>query len=72
MLKARESLVVHFIRHGQATHNVNAEPLRAAGCSFEAFVEQMRLDDEVGLPQETPNIVYTHACTQTHKYLCMY
>ena len=42
----RDSLVVHFLRHGQATHNVRAEPLRAAGCTFEAFLAQMRADDE--------------------------
>ena len=42
-----KDLAVAFVRHGQATHNVRAEPLREAGCSFEAFLEQMRQDDEV-------------------------
>mmetsp|Transcript_23377 Transcript_23377/g.61389 ORF Transcript_23377/g.61389 Transcript_23377/m.61389 type:complete len:236 (-) Transcript_23377:247-954(-) len=47
LLRHRDRFVVHFLRHGQATHNVRAEPLRAAGCSFDAFLEQMRIDDEV-------------------------
>ena len=38
---------LHLLRHGQASHNVRAEPLRAAGCTFAAFLEQMRLDDEL-------------------------
>ena len=46
-LSCRSSpLIVHFLRHGQATHNVNAEPLRLAGCTYAAFLDQMSLDDE--------------------------
>lgn len=32
-------------RHGQAHHNVNAEPMREGGCTYEEFLEQMRIDD---------------------------
>lgn len=39
-------LLVHFLRHGQATHNINAEALRSNGCSFEEFLAQMKADDE--------------------------
>ena len=42
----RRTLIIHFLRHGQASHNINAEPMRAAGCSFQAFLDQMREDDE--------------------------
>jgi len=37
--------VLHFVRHGQAQHNVRAEPARHAGCSYDDFLELMRLDD---------------------------
>ena len=37
--------VIHLVRHGQAQHNVRAEPARAAGCSYDEFLELMRLDD---------------------------
>ena len=36
---------LHFLRHGSALHNINAEPLRAAGCSFQEFLDQMKVDD---------------------------
>ena len=36
---------LHFLRHGNAQHNVNAEPLRAAGCTFQQFLDQMQIDD---------------------------
>eukprot|EP00039_Didymoeca_costata_P033224 m.41377 g.41377 ORF g.41377 m.41377 type:complete len:279 (-) comp9759_c0_seq1:51-887(-) len=38
---------IYFVRHGQATHNVRAEPLRESGCSHEDFMKQMQEDDEV-------------------------
>jgi len=28
--------ILHVVRHGQAQHNVRAEPARANGCSYEA------------------------------------
>lgn len=37
--------ILHVVRHGQAQHNVRAEPARANGCSYEEFLELMRLDD---------------------------
>mmetsp|Transcript_113745 Transcript_113745/g.317696 ORF Transcript_113745/g.317696 Transcript_113745/m.317696 type:complete len:243 (-) Transcript_113745:65-793(-) len=37
--------VIHFVRHGQAGHNVRAEPARAAGCSMDEFVRLMKEDD---------------------------
>ena len=37
---------LHFLRHGQALHNINAEPLRAAGCTFQQFLDQMKVDDD--------------------------
>eukprot|EP00041_Stephanoeca_diplocostata_P037544 m.1424108 g.1424108 ORF g.1424108 m.1424108 type:complete len:331 (-) comp25060_c0_seq1:5246-6238(-) len=36
---------IYLQRHGQAQHNVNAEPMRESGCSYEEFLEQMRIDD---------------------------
>jgi broad specificity phosphatase PhoE len=44
---AAQPLVVHFVRHGQATHNVRAEVAREAGCSHEEFIAAMKADDEV-------------------------
>ena len=41
---------VFFLRHGQAAHNVNAEPLRAAGCTFTEFLNQMKADDVFDAP----------------------
>lgn len=38
--------ILHFLRHGQASHNVRAEGLRAAGCSFPNFLKAMKEDDE--------------------------
>ena len=34
-----QGLVINFLRHGQAAHNINAEGMRSAGCSFEAFIQ---------------------------------
>eukprot|EP00927_Polykrikos_kofoidii_P054534 TRINITY_DN48944_c0_g1_i1.p1 TRINITY_DN48944_c0_g1~~TRINITY_DN48944_c0_g1_i1.p1 ORF type:complete len:247 (-),score=34.55 TRINITY_DN48944_c0_g1_i1:66-806(-) len=49
---------LHFVRHGQAVHNVRAEKLREDGCSYQEFLDQMAADDafdapltEVGLSQ---------------------
>ena len=39
--------VVHFVRHGQATHNVRAEVRRSAGCSMEEFLATMKADDQL-------------------------
>lgn len=39
-----------IIRHGQATHNPRAEAAKAAGCSFEEFLEWMRQDDSLDSP----------------------
>ena len=36
---------LHLLRHGQALHNPRAEAARAAGCSFERFLELMKEDD---------------------------
>mmetsp|Transcript_38202 Transcript_38202/g.94705 ORF Transcript_38202/g.94705 Transcript_38202/m.94705 type:complete len:161 (-) Transcript_38202:558-1040(-) len=41
----RPSVIVHFVRHGQAAHNVRAEGKREAGCSHEEFIEAMKEDD---------------------------
>ena len=41
----RFSKRIHFVRHGQALHNVNAERMRAEGCSYEEFIAQMQADD---------------------------
>jgi broad specificity phosphatase PhoE len=41
---------IHFLRHGQAMHNINAEPMRAAGCSWDEFIEAMRRDDALDSP----------------------
>ena len=48
------SKIIHLVRHGQATHNVRAEPAKAAGCSFEDFIKLMKEDDEIDA-QLTPN-----------------
>lgn len=40
-------LVVHFVRHGQATHNVRAEVRREEGCSHAEFIAAMQADDEL-------------------------
>jgi len=37
--------IVRFLRHGQAAHNVNAEAMRAAGCSYDEFLSAMAADD---------------------------
>jgi broad specificity phosphatase PhoE len=42
--------IVRFMRHGQAAHNVTAEPLRAAGCTYDAFLEAMAKDDAFDAP----------------------
>ena len=47
MQKITETVTLHFLRHGEATHNVNAEPMRKNGCSYDEFIAQMALDDEV-------------------------
>ncbi|GAX13697.1 hypothetical protein FisN_2Hh554 [Fistulifera solaris] len=39
-----------IVRHGQATHNPRAEAAKQAGCSFEEFLEWMRLDDSHDSP----------------------
>lgn len=41
------SKVVHFVRHGQATHNVRAEVRRSEGCSMEEFLATMKEDDQL-------------------------
>eukprot|EP00933_Yihiella_yeosuensis_P034537 TRINITY_DN28007_c0_g1_i1.p1 TRINITY_DN28007_c0_g1~~TRINITY_DN28007_c0_g1_i1.p1 ORF type:complete len:244 (+),score=45.71 TRINITY_DN28007_c0_g1_i1:135-866(+) len=41
---------LHFVRHGQALHNINAEAMHAAGCSFQEFLDQMALDDAFDAP----------------------
>ena len=41
---------IHFVRHGEATHNPKAEAKRAAGCSFQEFIDQMIEDDEMDAP----------------------
>ncbi|GMI36070.1 hypothetical protein TrCOL_g4431 [Triparma columacea] len=38
---------LYFLRHGQAFHNVRAEPMRAAGCTFQEFLDQMKEDDSL-------------------------
>lgn len=38
------------VRHGQATHNPRAEAAKQAGCSFDEFLEWMRLDDSHDSP----------------------
>ena len=45
-ISSPRKVVIHFLRHGQATHNVTAEGMKANGCTFQAFVDQMRKDDE--------------------------
>lgn len=44
---ANQCVTLHFLRHGEATHNVNAESMRRNGCSYEKFIAQMAEDDEV-------------------------
>lgn len=39
-----------LLRHGQASHNVNAEAMRAKGCTFEQFIAQMKKDDVFDAP----------------------
>jgi len=36
---------VHFLRHGQASHNPRAEAARSAGCSHDDFLRLMKEDD---------------------------
>jgi broad specificity phosphatase PhoE len=38
--------VIHFVRHGQAMHNVNAERIKAEGCTHDEFIAAMLADDE--------------------------
>ena len=42
-----QSKIIHLVRHGQALHNVRAEPARTAGCSFDRFLDLMRQDEEI-------------------------
>merc|ERR1740117_2533741 len=35
----------HFVRHGQAMHNIRAEALRHSGCTYQEFLDQMATDD---------------------------
>jgi broad specificity phosphatase PhoE len=46
-LVLRPPVIVHFVRHGQAAHNVRAEGKREAGCSHEEFIAAMKEDDEL-------------------------
>ena len=43
-LRGRRGLLSHA---GQALHNVQAEPARKAGCTFEEFIQYMREDDAI-------------------------
>jgi len=61
------SKVLVLVRHGQAMHNVRAEPLKAQGCTFREFLDQMKEDDaldadltEIGRGQAT-------AASEVHK-----
>jgi broad specificity phosphatase PhoE len=37
---------IHFLRHGQAQHNINAERMKKEGCSHDAFLKAMQTDDQ--------------------------
>ena len=39
-----------ILRHGQATHNPRSEQARENGCSYQEFLEFMRLDDSLDAP----------------------
>jgi len=41
--------VIHIVRHGQAAHNVRAEPARANGCSYEASENYLSLSLKLSL-----------------------
>jgi broad specificity phosphatase PhoE len=61
---------LYLLRHGQATHNPRAEAARAAGCSFDEFLELMRQDDSLdaeltALGREQARTVFeTHSSNQ--------
>jgi len=65
--RAGLSKVLHLVRHGQAAHNVRAEPARHAGCSYDEFLELMRLDDAfdagLQLPLSICMNIYMHVHT---------
>jgi hypothetical protein len=44
------SKTIRFLRHGQAMHNINAEHMREAGCSYEDFIQAMKDDDQFDSP----------------------
>ena len=46
-VRPSSSKIVWILRHGQATHNPRAEAARAAGCSYDDFIELMRQDDSL-------------------------
>lgn len=50
MQRAAAFQELFIVRHGQATHNPRAEAAKQAGCSFEEFLEWMRLDDSLDSP----------------------
>ena len=41
---------LHFLRHGQAAHNVRAEQMRTLGCTFQEFLDTMAQDDAFDAP----------------------
>lgn len=41
---------VTLVRHGEAVHNPRAEARRAAGCSFQEFLDTMKEDDVLDAP----------------------
>jgi broad specificity phosphatase PhoE len=42
--------IIRFLRHGQAMHNINAERLKAEGCSHDVFLRAMEIDDAHDAP----------------------
>jgi broad specificity phosphatase PhoE len=50
-------------------HNINAEIIRDAGCSYEEFLDQMRKDDVFDAPLTTSGKEQARAAANIHKHL---
>jgi len=64
--------ILHFMRHAQALHNPKAEALRNTGCSYEVFLNQMKIDDAFDAPltplgHEESSVAGTNICPERLK-----
>eukprot|EP00040_Diaphanoeca_grandis_P008706 m.46148 g.46148 ORF g.46148 m.46148 type:complete len:271 (-) comp20160_c0_seq3:188-1000(-) len=61
--------VLVLVRHGQAMHNVRAEPLKAKGCTFQEFLDQMKQDDALDADLTETGRTQAHEAATIHKHI---